>query len=223
MRLVKLSGEAERATQTTVDTIEITKKLAASWKSPPFQRELRPTGKVVTLAEEIKATGVLPGVITLGVLDGDVYIVDGQHRLHAFMLSELLVVYADVRTHYFKAMGDMADEFVKLNSSLVRLRPDDILKGMEQSSPMLQRIRRKCPFVGYDRIRMGGNSPVLSMSTVLRVWAGSRPEVPSIGGTGASTVVETLDDRETTALCDFLTLCFAAWKRDPEYSTLWDR
>src|SRR4051812_13603168 len=106
MRLVKLSGEAERATQTTVDTIEITKKLAASWKSPPFQRELRPTPKVVALADEIKASGVLPGVLTLGVFDGDVFIVDGQHRLHAFQLAELVVVYADVRTHYFKTMAE---------------------------------------------------------------------------------------------------------------------
>lgn len=221
MRLVKLSGEAERATQTTVDTIEVTKKVAASWKSPPFQRELRATPKVVALAEEIKGAGVVPGVITLGVLDGDVYIVDGQHRLHAFMLADTVVAYADVRTHYFKTMGAMADEFVKLNSSLVRLRPDDILKGLEQSSAHLQKIRRKCPYVGYDSVRRGNNAPILSMSTMLRAWEGSRPDVPSLSVVGAAAVVAQLSERDTTELIDFLGLCFAAWRRDTEYRTLW--
>jgi hypothetical protein len=222
MRLVKLTGEAERATQTTVDTIEITKKLAASWKSPPFQRELRPTPKVVGLAESIQKHGVMPGVLTLGVLDGDVFIVDGQHRLHAFLLADVLVCYADVRTHYFTTMGQMADEFVQLNSSLVRLRPDDILKGMEQSNVQLQKIRCKCPYVGYDRVRSGSsNAPVLSMSTMLRVWDGSRSDVPSMGGAGAATIAAQLEDRGVAALCAFLQLCFTAWRRDPEYTTLW--
>jgi len=221
MRLVKLTGEAERATQTTVDTIEVTKKLAAAWKSPPFQRELRTPPKVLALSEEIRTLGVLPGMITLGVLDGDVYIVDGQHRLHAFTLADLPVVYADVRTHYFKTMGEMAAEFVRLNSSLVRLRADDILKGMEQSNPHLQRIRRRCPFVGYDRVRINDHAPVLSMSTVMRVWAGSRPDVPSYGGLGSTGAVELLTDPDTQTLIDYLNLCFTAWKRDAEYSTLW--
>ncbi len=223
MRLVKLSGEAERATQTTVDTIEITKKLAAAWKSPPFQRELRPTPKVLALAEEIKQTGVLPGVITLGVLDGEVYTVDGQHRIYAFQAADLVVVYADVRTHYFATMGEMANEYVRLNSSLVRLRPDDILRGLEQSNLHLQHIRKRCPFVGYDCIRRGNsNSPVLSMSSTLRVWGGSRGDVPSLTSAGAAQfVAEFLDETETRTLCDFLTLCFAAWKRDAEYTTLW--
>jgi hypothetical protein len=223
IRLVtKLTGEAERATQTTLDTIEINKKMAASWKSPPFQRELRMVPKVVTLGEEIRVTGVIPGVLTLGVLDEEVYVVDGQHRLGAFLATDLISVYADVRTHHFRTMGAMANEYVLLNSQLVRLRPDDILKGLEQSNVHLREIRTKCPFVGYDSIRRNGkNSPVLSMSTVLRVWWASAREVPSFGGTGAVMVAGLLDNEETAKLLQFLNICFNAWRRDSEYRTLW--
>lgn len=221
MRLVKPSGEAERATQTTLDTIEVTKKLAASWKSPPFQRELRPTPRVLALADDIKKSGVLPGILTLGVLDGDIFIVDGQHRLHAFLVSDALVAYADVRTHYFTSMGEMAQEYVLLNSSLVRLRPDDILKGLEQSNLHLQRIRKRCPYVGYDAVRRGATSPVLSMSTLLRMWEGSRPDVPSGGKLSVATIADTLNDQDTDELIAFVGLCFAGWRRDAEYRTLW--
>lgn len=223
MHLVtKLTGEAERATQTTLDTIEISKKEATSWKSPAFQREFKVVPKVVQLSEEITHTGVLPGVLTLGVLDGVVYVVDGQHRLGAFLMTDLLSVYADVRTHHFRTMAEMAEEYVRLNQQLVRLRPDDILKGLEQSNAHLREIRAKCPYVGYDSVRRGGAaSPVLSMSTVLRVWSGSRPEVPSLGGLGAVSVAGTLDDPDTAQLITCLALCFEAWRRDPEYRTLW--
>lgn len=221
MKLVKPSGDAERATQTTLETMEISKKLAASWKSPPFQREVRTNAcKVVALSAELKATGVIPGVLTLGVLDNEVFIVDGQHRLHGFLTADLVVVYADVRTHFFTTMAAMADEYVRLNTQLVRLRPDDILKGLEQSNLHLQKIRRKCPYVGYDAIRRGGSGPVLSMSTVLRSWSGSRHEVPALGG-GAAQVAQELDDDETEVLTNFLGMCFCAWRRDMEYWPLW--
>jgi hypothetical protein len=222
MRLVKpkLTGEAERATQTSVDTIEVTRKLASAWKSPPFQREVRITSKVQLLATELQRDGVLPGVLTLGVFDGDVYVVDGQHRLHAFMMTELDAVYADVRWHHFESMGAMADEFVRLNSSLVRLRPDDILKGLEQSNVFLQRVRRKCPYVGYDAVRRGSHAPVVSMSTLLRCWFGSRTDVPAVR-IPATTAAEQLNEEEANLLIAFLALAFEAWHRDKEYAKLW--
>jgi len=220
MKLIKPHGDAERATQTTLDTIELTRKLVSVWKSPPFQRDVRVNAKVSGLVDEIKQSGVLPGIVTLGVLEGVIYIVDGQHRLHAFLLSELVVAYVDVRTHYFKTMGQMADEFVKLNSSLVRLRPDDILKGLEQSNEHLQRIRRKCPYVGYDSVRRGTHAPVVSMSMVVRAWFGSRTEVPALAFSSTA-AVEQLDETETGHLIDFLGLCFESWHRDPEYGKLW--
>src|SRR5262245_36659944 len=118
LKLARLSGEAERRTQTTLDTIEIDKNLARAWKAPPFQREVRVNQKVLALVDQLKREGVLPGILTLGVLDGETYLVDGQHRRHAFYLADLPLVYADVRTHHFTSMGAMAAEYVRLNSAL---------------------------------------------------------------------------------------------------------
>ena len=41
IKILKPATEAEKATQTTLDTIELTPKIFATWKLPPFQRPLR--------------------------------------------------------------------------------------------------------------------------------------------------------------------------------------
>jgi hypothetical protein len=218
--IVKPSSLPEKSTRATVDTIELTPKLVASWKSPNFQRELKITPKVLALAEEItRNRGVLPGMLTVGVLDGDTYVVDGQHRLAAWAQSGCEIGYADVRMHFFSNMGEMAREFVHLNSALVRFNPDDILRGLEPSNTALQLIRRKCKFVGYDMVRRGENSPMLSMSVFIRVWEGSAHETPRVRG--AVVALETFNADETDNAIDFITLCHDAWGRDREYWRLW--
>jgi hypothetical protein len=220
MKIVKPSSSSEKQTRTTVDTIEITEKIINSWKNPPFQRELKVNAKVMAVAEQIaRDNGVLPGILTIGVLDGETYVVDGQHRLSAFSQSGVLVGYADVRMHWFETMGDMAKEFVLLNSSLVRLKPDDILRGMESSTPALQKIRKRCVFVGYDMVRRGDNSPVLSMSTFIRTWIGSRGEIPQPWN--STNALQAMDESETNKAIDFVSLCFEAWHRDRAYARLW--
>jgi len=220
MRIVKPSTVSEKQTHTTVDTLELTQKLVSSWKSPPFQRDLKINNKVLSVADEIKTDGgVVPGIITIGVLDGETYVVDGQHRLAAWLQTGLPYGYADVRTHWFTSMGDMANEFVRLNSALVKLRPDDILRGMEPSTPSLQKIRRKCGFVGYDTVRRSPKAPILSMSLFIRSWAATRAEVPSLKASVIS--VATMDEEDTNDAIDFIGLCFEAWRRDTEYSRLW--
>lgn len=220
MKIVKPSTSPEKLTRTTVDTVELTQKLVGSWKSPPFQRDLKINSKVLAVAEEItRDGGVIPGILTIGVLESETYLVDGQHRIAAWQQTGLTEGYADVRTHFFATLGDMANEFVRLNSSLVRLRPDDILRGMEPSSPALQRIRRKCGFIGYDMIRRSEKAPVLSMSVFVRAWAGTRAEVPSLNGAVPS--AQSMDETETTAAIEFATLCYESWRRDTEYARLW--
>lgn len=95
------------------------------------------------------------------------------------------------------------------------------MKGMEQSNIHVQRIHKKCPYVGYDSVRRGANAPVLSMSTILRVWAGSRPEVPTSATGSAASCVDRLDEAEASDLIEFLTLCYSSWRRDAEYTVLW--
>jgi hypothetical protein len=220
MKIVKPGSVPEKQTHTTVDTLELTHKLVNSWKAPPFQRDLKINAKVIAVSEEIlRAGGVLPGILTIGIFDGDTYVVDGQHRIAAWQQTSLTTGYADVRMHFFESLADMANEFVKLNSQLVKLRPDDILRGYEASNVTLQRIRRKCGFVGYDMVRRSDKAPVLSMSVLLRMWAGSKTEFPA--PVNSMDALKSMDEEETNNAIDFVQLCYDAWKRDVEYARLW--
>jgi hypothetical protein len=228
------ASRPERKTHTTVDTIELDRALVESWLNPPFQRPLRINDKVVMLSQQIHDDGgVLPGILTLGVLDGETYLVDGQHRKAAFLLTPpdtparrfkpLETGYTDVRIRHFETMGEMADEFVRLNSQLVRMRPDDILRGLEASCAPLQRVREQCPFVGYDMIRRGDKAPILSASLTLRAWRGSANEVPatSTSSSSASSLACLLTEEEAARLIAFLRAMMDGVGRDPEYVRLW--
>lgn len=144
----------------SMETMLVARDQATSWVIPPFQRPLRINDKVRSLAEDLKANGgFISGVLTLGKLKGDrlIYLVDGQHRVEAFKISELPEFIADIRTCTYDSMADMADDFVLLQQSLVRMRPDDVLRGLEASTHSLQVIGKTCPFVGYDQIRKGND------------------------------------------------------------------
>lgn len=227
-KVISISGarEAPRAKQSRMDTLIITPEIAGSWKLPPFQRPLRVNDKVRAVTEQIKRDEVIEGVITLGKLKGDnaYYIVDGQHRIESFKLSEIGEAIADVRICTFDSLGEMADEFVRLNSSLVRMRPDDILRGLESSVPALTAIRKACPFVGYDQVRRSTSGPIVSMSSLLRCWAGSAMETPPNnggGGLSAAQHAQNLNQQSLQNLIGFLATAHAAWGRDPEYYRLW--
>lgn len=211
-----------------METMLISNDEARSWIVPAFQRPLRINDKVRALADDLKTNGgFISGVLTLGKLKGDkaTYIVDGQHRIEAFKISELRESIADVRTCSFDSMADMADEFVLLQQSLVRMRPDDVLRGLEGSTHSLQVVRKTCPYVGYDQIRKGNEyAPIVSMASVLRLWAGSRPETPvrASGATNATQLARDMDDTEVTNLCKFLHVAHEAWGHDAGYSRLWN-
>ena len=222
LHIVKPSTEAQRSTQTALDTIEVTPDLVRAWKLPPFQRPLRVNDKVLQLAQQIKRDGgVIPGVVVLGVLNKERYLVDGQHRRESFLLSECLTGYVDIRVLYFDTMAEMGEEYVNLNSRLVTMRPDDVLRGMEEAFPAIGRIKEKCRFVGYDNIRRGEKSPVLSMSALLRCWSASATEVPRTAGGSALTLAQSLSADEADTCIEFLVLAFAAWGRDQTYARLW--
>lgn len=222
LKILKPSTEAERSTRTTLDTIEVTPDLVRSWKLPPFQRPLRVNDKVMALAQSIKQDdGVMPGVFTIGVMNKERYLIDGQHRREAFLLSECLVGYADVRVCHFDNMAEMGQEYVNLNSRIVTMRPDDIMRGLEDSYPALGKVRRRCPFVGYDQIRRNEKAPVLSMSALLRCWYGSSGDVPKSGGASATMLATTLTVDEAEEVIGFLEIAIKAWGRDAAYVRLW--
>lgn len=222
LKIVKPQTEAEKATSTTMDTIEVTPNLVRSWKIPPFQRALRVNEKVMLLAQTIKnQDGVIPGIMTIGVLDKERYLVDGQHRREAFLLSESPVGYVDVRILHFADMAEMGEEYVNLNSRLVQMRPDDILRGLEETYDVLKKIRRRCPFVGYDQIRRSDKAPVVSMSALLRCWSASQHDVPSSGAASAAKMASTLSEQDADRIIAFLGLAVNAWGREQQYHRLW--
>lgn len=225
--VVSISGarEAPKAAQSRMDTLIITPEMVNEWRIPPFQRPVRVNEKVRVVCEEIKRSEGIEGVVTLGMLKGSttLYVVDGQHRLEGFKLSVLKEAIVDVRIMTFATMAEMAEEFVRLNTALVKMRPDDILRGLEHSVPGLGLIRKHCEFVGYDNIRRSGTSPILSMSAVVRCWNGAIGETPSNTSTGqsAAMIAQGLEPKSVENLIAFLNVVHAAWGRDPEYYRLW--
>lgn len=208
------------------ETVILTRDIVKSWKVPPFQRPLTMNARVRDAIEDLNnyKTIALEGVITLGQMKHDpyTYIVDGQHRLEIFIQSVLKEVIAELRTIEYVNMAEMADDYVRLNTALVRPKPDDLLKGLESSTPALSRIREQCPFIGYSMIRRGrGLGPIVSMNQVLKCWVGSNYDTPVVSKATGPSLFEHLDGPEVSKLIEFMQLVYAAWGRDPEYYRLW--
>jgi hypothetical protein len=222
--LQALPKNTPKGVRSVMDTMVITPTSIDEWKKPPFQRELRVTPRVVVVGQQIKEDGVIPGIVTLGKLGGDTYLLDGQHRMEAFRLSGLDEAYMDTRICTFTSIGDMGEEFVRLNSSLVRMKNDDILRGLEGSHEFLRALRRRCPFVGYDHLRMAGPDgrakTLLSVTVAVRTWFGASMPTPTAGPSSVE-AAKALDQKETEKLCSFLNLCFDAWSGDQANFKLW--
>jgi hypothetical protein len=216
-----------RKTNSRPDIVTMTPESIKTWKSPPFQRPIRINQHVHDYSATLIADdGVFPGTpLQLGVWEKETYLVDGQHRREAFLLSGLAEGIANVIYTYYEdgaqGLSDMSDDYVGFNSKLVNLRPDDILRPLEHTSAALQLIRRRCPFVGYDMIRRGPKAPMVSMAAVLRCWFGSSPEVPTTGGISATDIARSISVDEASALVEFLSLTHTSWGGDLEYGRLW--
>jgi hypothetical protein len=218
-----VSIQPTTATHSKTDTIEVTERLIDTWKPPPFQRPLRENAQFWLVVETIKRdNGVIPGVLTLAVFGPNTYLLDGQHRIHAFRKSGCPVGYVDVRILTCHTMKEMADEFVAVNSHIVKFTPDDILRGLEESNEPLRLIRQRCPFVGYGNIRRNTSSAILSMSSLLRAWAGSASECPVGGGKSALHLAEDLTHDDAENLCTALSILYSAWGNDVGYAKLWN-
>jgi len=223
---MKGAREAPKADRSHMETLLLTPELVEGWRLPPFQRPLKVNKKVRAIAEELLHNGgIIQGVMSIGQIGGDkvFYLYDGQHRREAAIISGLKEFIADVRICTFDTMSEMSREFVKLNSCIARMGPDDILRGLESSSPQLTKIRKECPYVGYSNIRRNPEAPTLSMSAALRCWVGSSGETPSltISGKGVADLSEEITDGETEAMVRFLQAARTAWGADLENARLW--
>lgn len=214
----------DRKTRTDMDTLAITADVLSGWKAPPFQRPLKVNEKVRALALRIAGDGgVIPGTLTLAKIGRDLWLIDGQHRVKAFGLSGVKEGMADVRTHHVASLADAGREFVALNTSLVRMVPDDILRGLEQSIPALSLLREQCAFVGYDNVRRGSTSPVVSMSGAIKAWVCAGPDCPPTAGITVPGRVQAgeFGAADASALAHALGLAFRAFGRDRASNRLW--
>lgn len=228
--IVKIPGlrdvpaSTARTVKSSMDTVIVSPDAIAKWKIPPFQRPLKMNAKIRELVDSLKAEGgIIPGVITIGVLSGERYLVDGQHRIEAFKLTELEEGIVNVRLCHFDSLADMAQEFVNLNSAFVRLKTDDILRGLESSNDALRRLRRKCPFVGYGYFWANPSAPIISANTVINLWFSTDGDTPMRrGGVNTSDLADWLaEDGRADKLADCLECCFTAWGRDKENRRMW--
>lgn len=210
-----------------METLVVELTTVGGWRIPPFQRPLRVNDKVRMIADQIRDDGgVIPGVITIGKLvsgrHAGEYLLDGQHRVEAFRISECAEALADIRYVEFESMAEMGAEFVALNSQIVRMRPDDVLRGLEDSVPTLKMLREACPFIGYDYIRRNPTtSPIVSVSTVLRIWEGSAAETPVAIGKSAVNLANDMTGESAEQLKRFLLMLFETWGRDDASKRLW--
>lgn len=224
LHIIKGAKDAPRGERSKMETMLLTPDIVSSWTIPPFQRPLKVNDKVRSIAEEIKHNGgVIEGVVTLGVISGSktIYLIDGQHRREAALISSLSEFIADIRICAFDTMAEMAMSFVKLNTAIARMGPDDVLRGIEGSLPTLRRIRKECPFVGYDNIRRNPDTPIVGMSAMLRSWNGSVGETPKWATGSAMHFAQSLTMEECERLIDFLSIAHASWGSDPEYYRTW--
>lgn len=216
------SGRPETVSETRLVTVAGLEE----WVRPPFQRPITVNKKVLAFAADLKENGgIIGGVITLGKLPNDptIYKVDGMHRIEAARISELPEFYIELRITQFQTMAQMAAEYMRLNDKLVNMKPDDLMRALEQNSPPLQEIRRICDFVGYDNIRKStSNSLVIGMSALIKCWFTSKCETPSSGGLEPSLeLVDRLDETEVRDMTAFLNVAYGAWGNDPENYRLW--
>jgi hypothetical protein len=121
----------------------------------------------------------------------------------------------------FDSMADLAVGFVESQAHLKSMKPDDVLRPMELFTPTLAKIRKECPFVGYDYIRRSQTSPIVSMAMLMRTWYQAHRDIPSGGGLVAKTLAQELDEVRADHLIRFLNVCYKAWGRDIEYAKLW--
>jgi hypothetical protein len=230
---IRGAKEAPKDERSTMETLVLTPELVNAWVLPAFQAPLKINAKVREVADELReqsGTPCINGVISLGRLRAELksaaakfYLIDGQHRREAFLISGIKEAYADVRSNIYETMEEMAQDYLRLNSPISRKTPDDQLRAYMESSPALKLISQQCPFVGYRYIRANPASPIVSMSAVLRRWWASGKESPAISGGGgaAGEVARSLTVEAAAEIVRFLKVAYAAWGSDIENARLW--
>jgi hypothetical protein len=131
-------------------------------------------------------------------------------------------VQAELRWEFFDDYAKMALRFDKLQRHMAKMKPDDGLRALEHSVPVLAYIKKSCLFVGYGKIqRAESTSASLSMSVLVRCWVGSESAVPTSSPGAARELVQAMDQSTAERCVEFATLAFRAWENNSEFGPLW--
>ena len=198
------------------------------WRiDPDIQRGLTINAIVRVVAKKIAEEKRIPDRMLIGVLNGVMYLLDGQHRRegHRMAVEEYgcpTTVVGEIRWVFCETRAELAMHFELAQRSIVKMRPDDGLRALEHFTPVLQQIRKACPFVGYTRIQRGGPaSSAISMANLLRCWAGSGRETPVSSIGAARDVANSLSSKDATDCSTFANLAYRAWDNNIENGSLW--
>jgi hypothetical protein len=203
----------------------ITREAISAWVRPPFQRTVSNSKGLRKAANQIRQDGWLPAVIYLGILDGKTYLVDGHHRIQAFIASGIEKMIVPVIVRYYengiRGLRDMCQDFVLHSRHIRNPTASDMLRALEGVNDHIKKIRAECPFVGYEKFWKGEDSPILPMAHVVRIVVASRIETLGTGTGNAVDRTETLTGAETHRVISFLNSARQAWGCGIETKYLW--
>jgi len=217
------ASKSEQLLHAVTEVRSFTRAEVESWRHAPSQRPVRRNANFWKVVGEIKQSGgALPGELKFGVVDRVEYLYDGGHRREAFLVTELPTAHAVVCRRWFRDLAEMGEAFDDANGHIASMRPDDHLRALESSLPVLAELRAAAPILGYDVTRRNSvTAPILSTSMVLRCWATSAHETPTLLRGPAPELARALTREEARNLAAFLALTLSAWGRDIEFRPLW--
>ena len=215
----KVSKRCNRKMWVTLEALE------ASFELPDAQRPQTTNEKVRSLAKRYSEDPIVPGTIHTAVVDGVIYLFDGQHRSFvAFKLARELYgvekLLVSVEFNFLDSKSDIGRYYVEENGCLVRQRPDDILNGL--ATPPLKKIQ-ECKIVTTKKVSsQKAKTNFLSLSAAIRAWYGSAWDVPSnTAGMPAVEIANTMPMEDAEALKGFLECAVKAWGNSPSFRGLY--
>lgn len=205
----------------TTDVILATREMLENWKTPPGQRPLVITKKVKAWVPKIQESGEVPGRLLVCILHGMKYIVNGHHRRWCALQTTRDEFVVTLDTETVTSEAELGRKAVGVNLPIAPpQKADDHLRHLEQSYPILQKIRRECPFIGYGK--SGGNT-VMSVNAAILSWITSGTDSATVMKTTVINVLDDISMEEISLMVHFFKTVYESWGKDSQYAKVWSK
>lgn len=201
------------------EVVVVTVALVNSWERPDFQRMFKQTKNVVDATNQIGRTEEIPGTIWIGVWEGRSYVVDGQHRIEAFLGANIAEALASVAFKAFDSYDAMARFYRMINTPLRSFSAQDNLKAAAVEYESLRIIEREATFASWYKPKRNSGKTI-QISSMVRFWGMARSDAPG-GSAQVVAVAAGMNKLAAHRLCVFGSLCHDAWGTDSGYAALW--